>query len=415
LLLGVLVVVAPACGKRGPPLPPLRPAPDKITDVSVVRRDGEISVRFNTAIKNADGSQPVLFDRVEIYALTVPAGSPSPDPIKIVLPKNRIAVLGKRPLVPPTAVKAPPTGAEPEPPVAMTLSFVDKVATVVPPPPTPVPALPAPGRGGAAGAAGAATGAAFVAGAAGTAGAAGVDAQGAPAVAIATIPVTTRFYMAVPFANNTRRGTWSDLIVVPLSPVPVAPKNAAIKYDEQTVTVSWVSGVTPIPVGQTYQVYDANPGVDPNARPLNPAPLTAAEFKRPVVFGARVCFAIRTARVTAPVAIESAPTDVVCETLADTFPPPAPSGLLAFAAEGSITLTWDGVTATDLAGYIVLRGEGTGETLQPLMTTPVAVTTFTDSTTKAGVRYVYAVVAVDSATPANRSKQSNRAEETTGR
>ena len=116
--------------------------------------------------------------------------------------------------------------------------------------------------------------------------------------------------------------------------------------------------------------------------------------------------------VATTVAIESAPTDVVCETLVDTFPPPAPTGLLAFSAEGSITLTWDGVTAGDLAGYIVLRGEGSGERLQPLMTAPIAVTTFTDSTTKAGVRYFYAVVAVDSATPANRSKESNRAEET---
>ena len=35
-----------------------------------------------------------------------------------------------------------------------------------------------------------------------------------------------------------------------------------------------------------------------------------------------------------------------------------------------------------------------------------------DATAKAGVRYTYAVVAVDNAAPANRSKESNRVEET---
>ena len=37
---------------------------------------------------------------------------------------------------------------------------------------------------------------------------------------------------------------------------------------------------------------------------------------------------------------------------------------------------------------------------------------FEDRQVRPGVRYVYVVVAVDSATPANRSAPSNRAEET---
>ncbi len=49
-------------------------------------------------------------------------------------------------------------------------------------------------------------------------------------------------------------------------------------------------------------------------------------------------------------------------------------------------------------------------TLTPLNPAPVAVTTFRDDTARAGVRYVYAIVAVDKA--GNRSPESNRVEET---
>ena len=82
------------------------------------------------------------------------------------------------------------------------------------------------------------------------------------------------------------------------------------------------------------------------------------------------------------------------------------------ASEGAISLIWDSNTEADLAGYIVLRGRAGGATLQPLTQQPITETTFRDTTVRAGTRYVYAVVAVDKATPANVSAQSNRVEET---
>jgi hypothetical protein len=42
----------------------------------------------------------------------------------------------------------------------------------------------------------------------------------------------------------------------------------------------------------------------------------------------------------------------------------------------------------------------------------VIVTSYRDETVRVGTRYVYAVIAVDRAVPANVSPQSNRAEET---
>ena len=397
LLLGALVVVAPACGKRGPPLPPLRPAPDRVTDLTIVRREQDVTLRFSTPVRNVDGSEPLLFERVEIFAMTVAAGGARPTPEQIVRPVNRVGVLGK------PAPAAPTAGDEADAPVATPLSLVEKVATVIAPPvatpavPTSAPAVtPPPSTPPAAPAGSVLPGATVPPGA-----------TGAPPAPV-TLVVATRFYVVVPYANRTRAGRISDVLAVPLGPVPVAPHDAKIAYDEQTLTLTWVAGVT----GQSFHVYDANASSLEAAKPLTTAALTAAEFKQPVVFGKRVCFNVRGVRSTGAVTMESVASTAVCETPADTFPPPEPTGLTAFAASGAITLTWDAVTAADLAGYIVLRGDGTGDRLQPLTPSPVSGTSFTDATTKAGVRYIYAVVAVDNATRANRSKESNRVEET---
>ena len=77
-----------------------------------------------------------------------------------------------------------------------------------------------------------------------------------------------------------------------------------------------------------------------------------------------------------------------------------------------ISLIWEAVAAPDLAGYLVFRGPAPGEPTTQLTSQPIGATSFEDRTVTAGVRYVYVVVAVDSATPVNRSAPSNRAEET---
>ena len=77
-----------------------------------------------------------------------------------------------------------------------------------------------------------------------------------------------------------------------------------------------------------------------------------------------------------------------------------------------MNLIWDANTEADLGGYLVLRGEAPGDTLQPLTPQPIHETSFRDTTARPGVRYSYAIVAVDRATPPNRSALSAKVEET---
>jgi fibronectin type 3 domain-containing protein len=158
-------------------------------------------------------------------------------------------------------------------------------------------------------------------------------------------------------------------------------------------------------------VYNVYPST--GASPLNPSPLQATSFDRAgVEFGKEECFVVRTAVTRGNLTIESPASPPACVTAADTFPPSAPKGLSAVANVGAISLIWDANTESDLAGYIVLRGEVPGDKLQAITATPIRETTFADKTAVPGTRYVYAVVAVDRATPANTSPQSARVEET---
>ena len=96
----------------------------------------------------------------------------------------------------------------------------------------------------------------------------------------------------------------------------------------------------------------------------------------------------------------------------DTFPPAPPKRPDAVATAGQISLIWDPNTEKDLAGYIVLRGEDPAGPLQAITPSPIKETSYRDTTVTPGTRYVYAIVAVDNATPPNSSKPSPHVEET---
>ena len=132
----------------------------------------------------------------------------------------------------------------------------------------------------------------------------------------------------------------------------------------------------------------------------------------PVMFERARCYSVRAVRgLTELVIGEASPP--VCFKPVDVFPPAPPQQLAAVASEGAISLIWEPNVEPDVGGYLVLRGEVSDATLQPLTATPIPESRYRDATTKPGVRYVYAVIAVDSRVPVpNWSAESNRVEET---
>ena len=86
-------------------------------------------------------------------------------------------------------------------------------------------------------------------------------------------------------------------------------------------------------------------------------------------------------------------------------PPAAPTGLVATAGDGSVSLNWDDNTEPDLAGYNVYRSTTSSGPYSKINGTLVASSTYNDTGVTNGTTYYYVVRAEDNGT--NESSNSN--------
>jgi hypothetical protein len=441
--------LAAACGQKGPPLAPLHLVPAAPAGISVSRAGQQAQLRFVLPAENMNGPGPSVLDRIEIYAITVAPGAAPPANRELMTSKF---VVGTIP-VKPARVEGTDTPAEGAAPdtrpspgdkstfvEALTEEKVKPVTLVVKDDPTGTARavelvataagrakVPAPVLASAAQAGPAAAVAAVLA----TAGA---------AAATAVPPYPVRIYVIRGLTKGGRPGQPTARVELPVVDPPPAPPAPTTTVAENGIGLVWTGPAVPspalVPELPVFSGLPADPGLHPvpglpvpaaavapsrafnvyksdAPDPLNGEPIAGTQYERAgVSFGAEECFVIRAVEKVAGVVIESDPSPPACVTPRDTFPPAAPKGLSVVAGPGTMNLSWDANNDADLAGYQVLRGEAPGETLQPLTPAPIAGTSFEDKTVKADVRYVYAIVAVDKATPPNRSAPSPRVEET---
>lgn len=415
-----------ACGKKGPPLPPLHIVPDAVTDVSLRRIGDEVQLRFVLPAKNVNGPNPVNLDHIEVFATTVAAGAATPPNREFLSSKYRVATIPARP---PQEEGAPaPAAPDTRPGPGEAAGFTEtldegKLRPVFTTPIAPAPALsasadapPAPGTPPATGTAPPATGAASASAKAtadkppATRTVPPASPVAPPAQAAPAPSVPTRIYAIRGVARNGRTGPPSTRLTLPLVEAPPAPTSVQVNFTASEIALTWLPPVVADATAKppVFNVYGADPQV-----PLNPAPLTSPAFQRAgVELGKETCFVVRSVVRIGPVSLESDATPPACVTPTDIFPPSAPPGLSAVSAEGVVNLIWEASPEPDVAGYIVLRGDAPGDTLSPITKEPIQETTYRDAAVTVGARYVYAIVAVDKATPPNMSPQSRRIEET---
>ena len=389
-----------ACGKKGPPLAPLRPVPGPVTDLAARRAGSEVRFTFKVPAQNIDATRPPSLDRIEVYAVTVAPDALVPRNSDLTSPKYLVATIPIRPVEEEGEAAPAQPGApvpekkeDPRPAPGDVATFVEELneARLKPQ----VVATPAP-RG---------TGPATTAAVA--------EAWSQTIAQLKEAPVTSRVYVLLGVSKHGRQGQPSQRVSVPVMEVLPPPSGVTATAGESNVTVSWSAPAAADPLAAlgAPPVYNVYAGTATS--PLNPSPLPVTTFERAgVEVGKEECFVVRTAVTRGNLTIESPASTPACVTAVDTFPPAAPKGLAAVANVGAVNLIWDANTESDLGGYIVLRGEVPGDKLQPITVGPIRETTFVDKTATPGVRYVYAVVAVDRATPANTSAQSARVEET---
>jgi hypothetical protein len=404
----IVVLVMISCGKSGPPLPPLVRLPVAPANVSADRRGVTVDLRFTVPSVNTDNSRPANIERVEVYAITAPATVTDEQLLKRGTLIASIDV--KAPVDPDKAADEDEPLEDADPAVGTGLDQgVDAHAAETLTADALAPAdLSRDGR---------------------RARKPPLDENRPLTGPPSTVPA--RVYALVGVARNGKRGPWSRRLLVPLVPPPPAPAPPKIAYDEKSISVTWEpvqraaaspEGVLPskalgaTPIAITYNVYDVSPG-DAGASAgsgaagtkLTPAALADTKFvDTRMAWGAQRCYAVRAVESVAGLTIESDAADGECVTLTDTFPPAVPANLKSVGSEGVINLIWDANGEQDLAGYLIFRGTGAGELTQ--ITPALLQEPHFEDTVRPGIRYVYAVKAVDKS--GNISDFSNRQEET---
>lgn len=348
VLMCCLAAATAACGKKGPPLPPLVLVPEAPPELTAIRRGDQVALSFRVPAANTDRSAPADLSHLDIVALT------SAEPVTaeaVVSRGSRVGVL---------QVNTPKDPDEPE-------------STQAPQPAT------------------------------------GLN-QGDLATFTETVTLpgsesARRTYVVQGFSQRGRRGTVSTRVSIPLGPSPPAPSTPRLEYDAKGIVVIWtpVEGAATDPY--TYSVY--RPGT---SRPATASPLAGVRFTdAPVVWDEERCYEVRAGRTVEEVRVEGPASPAVCVTPHDTFAPSTPEGLVSVASDGSVSLIWTANSEADLAGYVVLRAIAPETTLTPTTSAPIRDTNFRD-TVPAGASATYAVVAVDKA--GNRSEPSKSVTET---
>jgi hypothetical protein len=119
------IAVTAACGRKGPPLPPLRPVPGPIAGFAAQRVDDRITITFTVPKANRDGSTPSAIEHVEIYVLETPAGAPPPTPAQVLAADNLLTSVDVRPA---DAVPAPAGPPDLRPGAGESAQFVDVIS-----------------------------------------------------------------------------------------------------------------------------------------------------------------------------------------------------------------------------------------------------------------------------------------------
>lgn len=373
-------------------------APEAPRAVAARRLGDTVYLQLTVPARNAAGPGPYSIDHIDVYAVTIAPGAPLPPNRDLLKPEHVIARIAVRP--PPDPEAEAPAEPDKRPLPGDVVTFVEKITPaqlepqniVRPPKVEKAPKHPA------------------------------SAAPGAPAVPPppAGPAVLTRLYTLQGISSNRKAGTASTRVEVPLLAAPGIVRAGTSTSDETSVTVNWIapaSASDEVP-GVFYNIYEVPAGGSGAAGvpssapvPLNAKPLEVTTYSRTgAEAGKEQCFVVRSVATVGTAAIEGDPSEPMCVTPRDTFAPAAPKGLAAVSGTGVVNLIWDPNTEGDLAGYVVLRGEAPGDTLQPLTPQPIRETRYNDRAVQPGVAYVYAIVAVDRS--GNRSAASNKVQET---
>lgn len=374
-LLPALLLLLAACGKKGPPLAPLRHNPAAAQDLTVYQQGGEWVLQASYPKTTVAGMVLPGLDAIEVWSMERAVPAP-------LQPATAPPAAAPAPAVPVPA--APPTAGTP---------------AAAPPAPTPA-ASPAPVVPPA------------------PAGPANPDAREFQSQArlgrtlrgaeLQTAVVGDRLLIRVPapppaapamattFAIKTvatggDASAFSNLVTAAAAPAPEPPNGLATTPRPNGVEVSWAPAS---PAPQAYRVYRRSAQARGYGEALHQSPANESSYLDTTAkLGERYVYTVAAVASAAPLVLSplSAESEVDYQ---DRFPPAAPAGLVALPEGTQVRLRWNAAEAEDTAGYVVFRQDPGGE-FHRVTGAPVAALEYLDTGLVAGNTYRYRVAAVD--------------------
>ncbi len=218
----------------------------------------------------------------------------------------------------------------------------------------------------------------------------------------------------------------SNLAAIKIFPAPQPVSDLHVQVTQSAIELSWTAAEVPSagtlrPNSIRYRIYRANNVNTPASTPITnantvPSGVAAllfgqvADISSPTYQDADFSFGKTYAYYVVTVAqyngdvVESQDSTIVEVTPRDTFPPSAPTGLVAAVAPATasgpahVDLSWDISSATDVAGYDIYRSEaetGPANRWDRLNSGPLLTPAFRDIPPVPGKHYFYRVTAVD--------------------
>lgn len=234
-------------------------------------------------------------------------------------------------------------------------------------------------------------------------------------------------YALVLRTNLRKRGTLSNVELLEVEAPPEPPRDFRLEPLESGVLLTWTApepppppeapesaegeegeeAAAPEPPTLGFNVYRAVAEKAFEPEPLNPNPVREPQFAdADVSEGTSYRYSVRSVLESGDRQVLSRASETLSVDYRDEFPPAVPSGLrLIPDGARAVNLIWNPNTERDLAGYAVYRREP-GGTWRRLDSGNARAASWVDAAITPGRTYEYAVSAYDGAEPPNESERT---------